>query len=392
MSSFRTDSNETDGGEGTSLRIPNKGNSLSTERTQYLSNSKRMRGASAATRDANAANSMSSAPKPKPAYRSKSSRYTDTLSAREDSPVRTNLTAAAKPSPLQNSTTGLSQQPVEGPLSPKTHPRSSSNTSNWTASQRLGSNSSQTPQRAPASSARKKRETAPSNASANAFAPSALQLRVETVSRNIASSDDTDKFVLESGMRTPRNTNAPALETVIEGSLPNTPATGASRLLTEKVAAVKARAQENILESNDGDTTDGESTTPTASRSTAGSRAPSIMASTAESESEDYRSEDRYPYFAPLVRTTAVGPSRFTSRRMNSSQQHNTESLRNMTVETETVTSMIQLGGGPGGTGSSLRSKKSSDTIRAPKKEKKRRQTAAISTTNGKTFINLSLS
>lgn len=47
---------------------------------------------------------------------------------------------------------------------------------------------------------------------------------------------------------------------------------------------------------------------------------------------------------------------------------------RNMTVETETVSSVPQVAVGAAGVpgGASIRSKKSNDTIRAPKKDKKK--------------------
>ncbi|KAF8459394.1 vacuolar segregation subunit 7-domain-containing protein [Terfezia claveryi] len=293
-----------------------------------------------------------------------------TISSRESSPSRPNLSAAARGSQLLNSTT-LSQQASEGLLSPRFN-RPSSTTPQWPNSPRLGAGQ-KTSQRSPALSPRKTTEqVAPPT-----LAASALQLRVETVSKNI-NSDDTDLELPPPGMRTPRANSSPALETVVESSLPSTPAIGTSRVLAQKVAAVEAtRNQENpqgrILEATDGETTGGESTTPTVPRSRV-----STFGSNAESESESgFASEDRFGYNNPSRDASSTGPSRVFTRRptLVNTLQMNPDTSRNMTVETETVTSMIQLGGGPGSVNPSIRPKKSSDTIRAPRKEKKKRPT-----------------
>lgn len=293
-----------------------------------------------------------------------------TISSRESSPSRPNLSAAARGSQLLNSTT-LSQQASEGLLSPRFN-RPSPTTPQWPNSPRLGAGQ-KTSQRSPALSPRKTTEqVAPPT-----LAPSALQLRVETVSKNI-NSDDTDLELPPPGMRTPRANSSPALETVVESSLPSTPAIGTSRVLAQKVAAVEAtRNQENpqgrILEATDGETTGGESTTPTVPRSRV-----STFGSNAESESESgFASEDRFGYNNPSRDASSAGPSRVFTRRptLVNTLQINPDTSRNMTVETETVTSMIQLGGGPGSVNPSIRPKKSSDTIRAPRKEKKKRPT-----------------
>ena len=92
--------------------------------------------------------------------------------------------------------------------------------------------------------------------------------------------------------------------------------------------------------------------------------------STAESGSESgYKSEEKTP---TTSLHKAPPPSRVFGRRPTASGEG--ASSRSMTVETETVSSVPQVGLGtinpPGG--ASIRSKKSTDTIRAPRREKKR--------------------
>ncbi|KAF8422665.1 vacuolar segregation subunit 7-domain-containing protein [Tirmania nivea] len=374
MSSSRVDGNDT-GGED-SLRHLSKGNS-STERiqaqfksykfnTREESPSPNRRGRSPIT------NNMSAPQRTTQSHRRKAVR--STISSRETSPSRPNLSSAARGSQLHNNIT-LSQQASEGPLSPRFKRPSSSTTPQWPNSPRLGAGP-KTPQRSPALSPRKTIE----QVVPPPLAPSALQLRVETVSKNI-NSDDTDLELPPPGMRTPRANSSPALETVEESSLPSTPAIGTSRILAQKVAVVEAtrnqeKSQGRIIETTDGETTGGESTTPTVPRSTIGSRVPTF-GSNVESESESgFASEDRIGYNPPRDASSA-GPSRVFTRRptLVNTLQMNPDTSRNMTVETETVTSMIQLGGGSGGVNPSIRPKKSSDTIRAPRKEKKKRPT-----------------
>ena len=383
MSSSRVDSNDI-GGEDP-LRRLSKDNS-STERiqaqfknykfkTREESPSPNKRGGSPIT------NNMSAPQRTTPSHRRKTVR--STISSRESSPSRSNLSAAARGSQLHNSTT-LSQQASEGPRSPRFQ-RSSSSTPQWPNSPRLGAGP-KILQRSPALSPRKTTE----QVVPPPLAPSALQLRVETVSKNI-SSDDTDFDMPPPGMRTPRANSTPALETVLESSLPSTPAIGTSRILTQKVAAVEetrnqGKPQGRIIEATDGETTGGDSITPTVPRSAMGSRG-STFGSTVESESES-----GFGYNNPSKDTSSAGPSRVFTRRptLVNTLQMNPDTSRNMTVETETVTSMIQLGGGPGGVNPSIRSKKSSDTIKAPRKEKKKRPTTIANPNRKLSKLNVS--
>jgi len=101
-------------------------------------------------------------------------------------------------------------------------------------------------------------------------------------------------------------------------------------------------------------------------------RADSISSSIAPTESESeagYRSGDRTPT-SSLHRVPP--PARVYGRRPTVTGKE--PSSKAMTVETETVSSVPQIGLGAVGTagGASIRSKKSTDTIRAPRREKKR--------------------
>jgi hypothetical protein len=171
-------------------------------------------------------------------------------------------------------------------------------------------------------------------------------------------------------MRTPRSNVSPALETVVESSLPTTPTNGASKTLTDQVAALVNRQPNTILEESEGDK-------PETSRGTRKHRTGSIASSIAppsqpESESESgYKSEER---------VGASNNNNTDNRAPQSSKSFSRRPMgydnfsRNMTVETETVVSVPQVAVGAGGVpgGASIRSKKSTDTIRAPKKEKKK--------------------
>lgn len=383
MSSSRVVNNDI-GGED-ALRTLSKDNS-STEKIQnHFKNYKLTREESPLRRGGSpTTNNMSAPQRTAQGYRRKTVR--STYSSRESSPSRPNLSAAARGSNLHNNTISL-QQASEGRLSPRLQ-RQSANTSQWSNSPRLGVHP-KVSQRSPALSPRKTTE----QVVPPPLAPTAIQLSVETVSKNL-NSDDTDLELPPPGMRTPRVTSTPALETVVESSLPSTPAIGTSRILAQKVAAVQAtrdqeKSQERIIETTDGETTGGESTTPTVPRSMMGSRVGSAFGSTIESESESgFASEDRFGYNSTTRNNTSAGPSRVFTRRptLVNTLQMNPDSSRNMTVETETVTSMVQLGGGPGGVIPSIRSKKSSDTIRAPRKEKKKRPTN-IPNPNRKLFV-----
>lgn len=172
-------------------------------------------------------------------------------------------------------------------------------------------------------------------------------------------------------MRTPRTNSSSGLATVVESSLPSTPAIGTSKILTDQVAALAARQPMQIPEEVEGEKA-------AEKKSASHARTDSVTSSITpksqqESESESgYRSEDKAPA-APTKQ--APPPVRSNSLARRQTVMGGKDGLaRTMTVETETVSSVPQLALGTVGpqAGASIRSKKSTDTIRAPKKEKKR--------------------
>ncbi|RPA91580.1 hypothetical protein L873DRAFT_1577205, partial [Choiromyces venosus 120613-1] len=183
--------------------------------------------------------------------------------------------------------------------------------------------------------------------------------------------EDFEESGVASGMRTPRSNSSPALETVVESSLPTTPAISTSKTLTEQVAALVNRQQHHtILEEPEGEKSGAGGTRKHRTGSIASSIAPR---SQAESESESgYKSEEKAAYANNNNNNRAPPPSKAYARRPTVMGSDNFS--RNMTVETETVSSVPQVAVGAAGVpgGASIRSKKSSDTIRAPKKEKKK--------------------
>ncbi|PWW77126.1 hypothetical protein C7212DRAFT_357010 [Tuber magnatum] len=183
--------------------------------------------------------------------------------------------------------------------------------------------------------------------------------------------EDLEESGLASGMRTPRSNNSPALETVVEGSLPTTPAISTSGTLTEHMAALVNRQQHSTIpEEPEGEKSGAGGTRKHRASSIASSIAPR---SQAESESESgYRSEEKAAYANNNNNGRAPPPSKPFARRPAVMGSDNFS--RNMTVETETVISVPQVAMGATGVpgGASIRSKKSSDTIRAPRKEKKK--------------------
>lgn len=278
-----------------------------------------------------------------------------TAASRETSPIRSVSAAAA--AALRNSQQPDLQQPR--PQRPQ------ANSSHWPSTSRLGLSRSPPPgSRSPAPSPYRKGEH---TTTSTPLPPSIVLLRDK---EKEIGQEDLEEQNPPSGMRTPRSNASPALETVVEGSLPNTPASSTSKTLTEQVAALVAR------QSNSNTNTIHEESESEVSVETIkgrGSRAASISSSIAhslaESESESgYKSEDRPPNAPPRAlpsskafsrRPTVMGSDNFSGR---------------MTVETETVTSVPQvaLGAGVNAGGASIRSKKSTDTIRAPKKKEKK--------------------
>lgn len=287
--------------------------------------------------------------------------------SRETSPIRSVSAAAA--AVLRNSQQPDLQQPrPQRPLANAPH---------WPSTSRLGlSRSPPSGSRSPALSPYKKSEHT------LAPLPSIVLRRDKEKDIGLEGPEDQN---LPSGMKTPRSNASPVLETVVEGSLPNTPASGTSKTLTEQVAALVARQSNSNTNAIHEESESEVSVETVKGRSRAASISSSISHSLAESESESgYKSGDRTsrPSVPPPAkpfsrRQTMMGSDSFSGR---------------MTVETETVTSVPQvaLGAGVLPGGASIRSKKSTDTIRASrKKEKKVLKRTGGGGNNNRTYFNL---
>ena len=195
-------------------------------------------------------------------------------------------------------------------------------------------------------------------------------------------------------MRTPvRGTsgNGPALETVQESSLPSTPAISGGRSGQAGKATSNhdrpERIEENPMEeafAKDGQSKH-ESGNESAGKKSAGSK-----------NTEEGKETRKPATAANSAKSPVVSSKRsFTQLPFTKAPKTNAEgSVKNMTVETETVSSVPQvaLGGGPNErnnlgrteTGGSLRLKPSNETIR-PKKEKKKlvRKAPSLNAGNG---------
>ncbi|KAI5776633.1 vacuolar segregation subunit 7-domain-containing protein [Geopyxis carbonaria] len=290
-------------------------------------------------------------------------------SSRETSPTRFAASPAGTKTPHYPTAASAPQPDLEQPR-PQ---RPLSNAPHWPNSTRLSL--SRTPpqdSRSAAPPPRKKSETSTNQA----LAPTITLLR-----EGNDYPENPEETNLPTGMRTPRSNSSTALETVVESSLPSTPAIGTSKILVEQMAALVARQPNKILEEEERDTLPANKNTR---KARAGSVTSSIAPkSEAASESESgYKSEDR----SLASSGTKVPPKGFTRRPTVLGKDMTS---RGMTVETETVSSVPQvvLGavGPPGGT--SIRSKKSTDTIRAPKKDKRRNPRRAVVSASSKADI-----
>ena len=200
-----------------------------------------------------------------------------------------------------------------------------------------------------------------------------------------------DDHTVKSGMRTPVrgiSGNGPALETVQESSLPATPVIGPRATHTSKGGSNDhpERIEENPMEEAFGREANSR---PESGNDSAGSKH-------AGTKGADGKKDARKPATAPnSAKLPPVVQSKrsFTQLPFTKSKTAPSDgSVKNMTVETETVSSIPQLalGGGAGErhplrrteTGGSLRLKPSNETIR-PKKDKKRAVRKAPSATSG---------
>ena len=199
---------------------------------------------------------------------------------------------------------------------------------------------------------------------------------------------------LKSGMRTPvrgSSGNGPALETVQESSVPSTPAISGGR--SGQTAKTNAptdrpeRIEENPMEEISGKETQSkhESGNESAGKKSIGGKSTGEIKETKKSATAPNSAKP------PVV----TSKRSFTQLPFSKAPKTAAEgSVKNMTVETETVSSIPQvpLGGGPTersmigrtDTGGSVRLKPSNETIR-PKKEKKKvvRKAPSLNAGNG---------
>ena len=199
-----------------------------------------------------------------------------------------------------------------------------------------------------------------------------------------------DDHPVKSGMRTPVrgiSGTGPALETVQESSLPATPAIGTRTAHTSKGGPIgnPERIEENPMEEAFAREANSR---PESGNDSAGSKH-------AGTKGADGKKDKRKPATAANSAKPPVVQSKRSFTQLPFTKGKTAPSdgpVKNMTVETETVSSIPQLalGGGAGerhplrrtDTGGSLRLKPSNETIR-PKKEKKRMARKAPSAHSG---------
>lgn len=224
-------------------------------------------------------------------------------------------------------------------------------------------------------------------------------------SSSLASTSDSDvgdeeQRIQKPGMRTPvrgSSGNGPALETVQEASLPSTPALGAARSgPTNKPTSndPPQRIEENPME----DASGGKGLQ---SRPESGSESAGKKSVVGKSKEELAKETKKPPAVANSSKPAAVSSKRsFTQLPFTKAPKTAAEgSIKSMTVETETVSSIPQVAvaGGPtertllrrSDTSTSLRARLSTETIR-PRKEKKKvaRKAPSLNAGNGGSIFN----
>ena len=213
--------------------------------------------------------------------------------------------------------------------------------------------------------------------------PTTPAITLERPSRSSTLASDSDvgeeERTPKPGMRTPvrgMSGNGPTLETVQESSLPATPAIGTAKSVqTGKTGSIirPERIDENPLE--EAFTKEAPSKTESGNES-AGNKS-------GEAKGTDDGKEKRKPATAPNSAKPQVVQSKksFSQIPFAKGKTASEGSVKNMSVETETVSSIPQvaLGGGAGErnalgrteTGGSLRLKPSNETIKPKKKKEK---------------------
>lgn len=192
----------------------------------------------------------------------------------------------------------------------------------------------------------------------------------ETQASNNTSGSDTEDSQLQSGIRTPARGS---LETVQEVSLPSSPSTTGDAALMARVGEMLADQQE---------TPASEEQTPKASKTIV----TSFSSQDRDSGSDTGGSKADQPHRSTPAPPPTVHRQPSAMLRQTKTKQENPS--QNMTVETETVTSIPQVALATGskseGTNGTLKPKPSTETIK-PKKEKKKasRKQPAVSSGNG---------
>lgn len=235
----------------------------------------------------------------------------------------------------------------------------------------------------------------------SSLTPSIILEHPTPVTESNAGIDEADEGIfVASGMRTPvrgPSVSAPTLETVQESIVPSTPSIGATKSHHGGKGGSDDRPESIAEDSMEEHLAKGTKTRPESGSESGGNK------STATSrESKEVRrpaKSAKPPIMHPKKSITQLHPAKTKSVSEGTA--------KNMTVETETVSTIPQvaLGGGAvertaSGTGGSLRLKPSNETIR-PRKEKKKvmRKTPSISSGTGrfpsslgKNFINIKCS
>ncbi|KAL6714729.1 SUMO1 sentrin specific peptidase 8 [Lecanora helva] len=231
--------------------------------------------------------------------------------------------------------------------------------------------------------------------------PTTPTIVVDRPARGATFTSDSDggeeDLQMKSGSRTPvrgPSGSAPALETVQESSLPSTPAITAGRSGQAAKPTPNndrpARIEENPMEE--------------AFEKETQSRQESGNESTGKKNGDNKKTGEGKETKKPATAPNSAKPPTVTSKRSftqlpftKAPKTPAEGSVKNMTVETETVSSVPQvpLGGGPAerhglgrtDTGGSLRPKPSSETIR-PKKERKKvvRKAPSLNAGNGGSY------
>ncbi|KAL8783742.1 MAG: hypothetical protein Q9213_004423 [Squamulea squamosa] len=219
----------------------------------------------------------------------------------------------------------------------------------------------------------------PDQASVPSLTPSIV---VDQPNRAQTSTDDADASSIDTpapaGMRIPSrgvSGGQPALETVQESSVPSTPALGPAAKQEGPLMATSDKRPERIEESSLED----DYGLDQSSRQESGNESGEGKHASKEDEKETKQPDHAK---ASAVKPHVVHPKKSSTQLHPAKGKTGAEgSIKSMTVETETVSSIphVALGGGAGerglpgrtDTSGSLRLKPSTETIR-PKKEKKR--------------------